>query len=381
LALTLQETAELVIIGGGIQGLSLAYHLSLRGLADICLLEMNSLGSGSSGRSAAVIGHAFPNEDCLPLVRYAFAAIQRFGEEMEADPGWEPIGNLLLAGPEGAAGLRRRHALLLEQGIGSELVDRQAIDRLTPGLNLEDIELGWYGAGEGCIDPHSLMMGYAAQARRRGVRFVEGVCATGLDTCGDRVTGVRTSAGTVCTPCVVNAAGFNARRVAQWAGMDLPITNIKRHIFCTGPVSGYEKIFPFTYEVELPWYLRREGPGLLIGMGNAPSDEEDPQVDWAFLNEVIEHSIHRAPGLVEAGVKTAWAGLRPITPDDNPILGPAEHLRGFWNDCGWGGHGIMHAPAGGLILAEWILDGQSSTIEAEGFRAERFSGASHQPAP
>jgi sarcosine oxidase subunit beta len=372
--------ADLVIIGGGIQGLSLAYHLAVRGLTDVCVLEMNSLGSGSSGRSAAVIGHAFPNEDCLPLVRYSFAAIQRFAEEMEADPGWEPIGTLLLAGAQGAESLRRRHALLLEQGVASELVDRQAIDRLTPGLNLEDIELGWYGAGEGCIDPHSLMMAYATQARRRGVRLVEGVRALGLEIRGDRVTGVRTLAGTISTPCVVNAAGFNGRQVASWAGFDLPITNIKRHIFCTGPVPGYDKTIPFTYEVELPWYLRREGPGLLIGMGNTPSDEEDPQVDWAFLDEVIEHSIYRAPGLAEAGVKTAWAGLRPVTPDDSPILGPAEQLQGFWNDCGWGGHGIMHAPAGGAILAEWILDGRCSTIEAEGFRSARFATAGYHTA-
>ena len=380
--MTHNETAELVIVGGGIQGLSLAYHLAVRGLTDVCLLEMNTLGSGSSGRSAAVIGHAFPNEDCLPLVRYAFGAIQRFKEEMEADPGWEPIGNLLLAGTAGAPGLRRRHALLREQGIDSELVDHETIHRLTPGLNLEDIELGWYGAGEGCIDPHSLMMGYAAQARRRGVRFVEEVRATGLEIQGDQVTGVRTSAGSISTPLVVNAAGFNARQVAAWAGMDLPITNIKRHIFCTGPVAGYDRTFPFTDEVDLPWYMRREGPGLLIGMGNAPSDEEDPQVDWAFLDEVIEHSIHRAPALAEAGVKTAWAGLRPVTPDDNPILGPAGHLRGFWNDCGWGGHGIMHAPAGGLILAEWIVDGRPSTIEAaEGFQAGRFAGTGGQPTP
>lgn len=372
--MTRKETADLVIVGGGIQGLSLACHLAARGLTDVCLLEMNTLGSGSSGRSAAVIGYAFPNEDCLPLVRYAFGAIQRFKEEMEADPGWEPIGNLLLAGAQGAPGLRRRHAILVEQGIGSELVDRETIRRLTPGLNLDDIELGWYGAGEGCIDPHSLMMGYATQARRRGVRFLEGVRATGLEIRGGQVTGVRTPEGIIATPCAVNAAGFNARQVAGWAGMDLPITNIKRHIFCTGPVAGFEGTFPFTYEVELPWYLRREGPGLLIGMGNIASEEEDPQVDWRFLDEVIEHSIHRAPALVDAGVKTAWAGLRPVTPDDNPILGPAEHLPGFWNDCGWGGHGIMHAPAGGLILSEWILDGKPNTIAAaEGFQAGRFT--------
>jgi sarcosine oxidase subunit beta len=370
-----KNKAEVVIIGGGIQGISLAYHLAARGLTDVCLVEMNTLGSGSSGRSAAIIGYAFPSEHCLPLVQYSFSALMRFQEELVADPGFEPIGCLLMGGAEGAVGLRERHAILQQLGIDSHLVDRDTISRLTPGLYLDDIEVGLYSALEGCIDPHLIMMGYASSARRLGVEFVEEVRATGLRIEGDRIVGVETTAGPIATSCVVNAAGFRARQVAAWAGMDLPITNVKRHIFCTGPVPVYSRSIPFTYEVELPWYIRREGPGLLIGMGNAESDEEEPQVDWSFLDAVIEHSVHRAPALEEAGVKTAWAGLRPITPDDDPILGPAPQLRGFFNDCGWGGHGIMHAPAGGLILAEWIMDGKATTLDAGWFGAERFPGA------
>jgi sarcosine oxidase subunit beta len=369
-----KNTADVVIIGGGIQGISLAYYLTRKGVTDISLIEMNTLGSGSSGRSAAVISYAFPTERCLPLVHYSFEAFLRFEEELEADPGYEPIGCLLLAGAQGAPGLRQRMAVLQQMGHDSQLVNHQTIAGLTPGLNLDDIEVGLYNDREGCIDPHLIMMAYAQSARRSGTEFVEGVRVTGLRTEGGRVVGVETSAGFIATPCVVNAAGFNARQVAGWAGMDLPITNVKRHIFCTGPVSTYCSSFPFTYEVELPWYLRREGPGLLIGMGNDESDEEDPQVDWSFLDVVIEHSIHRAPALEEAGVKTAWAGLRPITPDDDPILGPAAHLQGFYNDCGWGGHGIMHAPAGGLLLAEWIVDGQPTALDGSGFGAERFDG-------
>lgn len=370
----MKRTADVVIIGGGIQGISLAYYLAKRGVTDVCLVEMNTLGSGSSGRSAAVISHAFPTEPCLPLVHYSFEAFMRFEEELNADPGYEPIGCLLLAGAGTAPDLYQRQAVLRDRGHDSQIVDHQTINQLTPGLMLEDIEIGLYNSREGCIDPHLIMMAYAQNARRLGVEFVEGIRATGLSIEGGRVVGVETSGGQLATPCVVNAAGFLARQVAAWADMDLPITNVKRHIFCTGPVAAYSGSIPFTYEVELPWYLRREGPGLLIGMGNEESDEEDPQVDWPFLDVVIEHSIHRAPALEEAGVKTAWAGLRPITPDDDPILGPAAHLEGFYNDCGWGGHGIMHAPAGGLLLSEWIVDGKPTSLDGQGFRAERFDG-------
>jgi len=218
-----KSKADVVIIGGGIQGISLAYHLARRGVTDVCLVEMNTLGSGSSGRSAAIIGYAFPSENCLPLVQYSFEAFMRFEEELEADPGYEPIGCLLLAGSGGAPELRQRHALLQQLDLDSYLVDHGSIARLTPGLNLEDIEAGLYNAREGCIDPHLIMMGYAQCARRLGVEFVEEVQATGLRIEGDRMAGVETSAGPIATRCVVNAAGFRARQVAAWAGMDLPI--------------------------------------------------------------------------------------------------------------------------------------------------------------
>jgi sarcosine oxidase subunit beta len=374
----MKSTADIVIIGGGIQGISLAYHLGKRGRNDVCLLEMNTLGSGSSGRSAAIIGLAFQSARSLPLTRWSFAALMRFQDELDASPDYEPIGCLLLAGSQAAPELRRRHALLQRMGIESHLVGTEEISRLTPGLHLEDIEVGLHNPNEGAIDPHSIMMAYTHHARQSGVEFVEGVKATGLQITGGRVVGVHTTAGTIATRCVVNAAGFRARQIASRAGIDLPITNLKRHIFVTGPVPTYAHTIPFTYDLEAAWYMRREGPGLLIGMGAVESDEEDPQVDWSFLDAVITHSLHRAPSLAEAGIKTGWAGLRPITPDDDPILGPAPHLPGFFNDCGWGGLGIMQAPAAGMALAEWIVDGAPVSLDIGHFGAERFMQASEQ---
>jgi sarcosine oxidase subunit beta len=291
---------------------------------------------------------------------------------LEASPGFEPIGCLLLAGPQTGEELRERSALLRSMGVESRVVDDETVLGLTPGLNLTDIDVAVYNAGAGAIDAHSMMMAYAAQARRRGAELVEGVRATGLLTTGDRVVGVETTSGTIAAPCVVNAAGFRARQVAAWAGLDLPIKNMKRHIFVTGPVAAYAGPIPFTYDQDASWYMRREGPGLILGMGAVECDEADPKVDWSFLDTVVDHALHRAPPLESAAVQNAWAGLRPLTPDDDPILGPVPHLQGFYNDCGWGGHGIMHAPAAGMALAEWIVEGQPTSVDIRCFGAERF---------
>ena len=367
------STADVVIIGGGIQGLSLAYHLTRLGVGGVRLVEARTLGSGSSGRSATIIGHGFPAEEDLAMTRLSFAAVERFQDELGADPGYEPIGCLLLAGSEEATELRRRHAVLQQLGVDSRLIAGDDILRLTPALNLDGIEVALYVPRDGNLDPHSMMQAYAQGARRLGAKLIEGVRVTGLQAQGGQVVGVETTDGLISTPCVVNAAGFCAREVAGWAGMQLPITNLKRHIFVTGPAAAYAGPIPFTYEAGVAWYMRREGPGLILGMGAVESDEEDPQVDWSFLDEVIEQSLRRAPALADAGVKTAWAGLRPVTPDDHPILGEASHLRGFYNDCGWGGHGVMHSPAAGQALAELIAHGRAEALDLGPYRAERFN--------
>lgn len=373
----MKTTAEAVIIGGGIQGASLAYHLACRGLTDVCLVEMNDLGSGSTGRSASVIGHVSPRADCLALTELSFAAYMRFRDELDADPGYRPIGYLMMAGAQSAPKLRHHHQLLQRGAIDSRLVDGddiEDINDLVPGLNLEDIKVALYGPSGGILDPHSIVMAYAQRARHLGVQVSQRVKAVGLEVERGRLLGLHTTAGVIATPRVVNAAGFRAREVGAWAGMALPIRNLKRHIFVTGPVPLYSGSFPFTYEYEVGWYIRREGPGVLIGMGAVESDEEDPQVDWSFLDVVGEHTMHRAPALADAEIQNGWAGLRPMTPDDKPILGEAPHLPGFFNDCGWDGHGVMHAPAGGLLMAEVILDGQATSADVSPFCVERFEG-------
>jgi sarcosine oxidase subunit beta len=156
------------------------------------------------------------------------------------------------------------------------------------------------------------------------------------------------------------------------------MTIIKRHIVVTGPVATYAHSIPFTYEMDPTWYMRREGPGLLLGKGSAEIESLDENVDADAIERLIDYSIDRAPALEQAGLMTSWAGLRPVTPDDDPIMGPVRQVRGYINDCGWGGHGVMHAPAAGMALAELIAEGASTTIDLTPYHAGRFNQDQHE---
>jgi len=369
----MKETAEVVIIGAGIQGTSVAYHLARKGMTDVIVVEMNTIGSGSSGRSAAMIVRNVSRSTRLALTRISWEAYQCFGEELGVEPGYEPIGYLGLVTHRQA----QAHEVQRDVDFPSRVLDPKEIDELLPGLYLEDVAFGLYKPESGLVDPHSIYTAYATAARRLGVRIYEGVEATGLKIQNGRVSGVEPTAGVIATPRLVNAAGFRSRQVGAWAGLDLPIINLKRHIFfVTALVPPFTGPIPFVHDLEADWYFRREGPGLIMGMGKSPSNEEDPKVAWPFLQEVVEYALYRAPSLAEARVMRdrSWAGLRPVTPDEDPILGEAPSLPGFFNCCGWGGHGVMHAPAGGLLTAELIVDGKVTSGDIIPFLVDRFTG-------
>jgi sarcosine oxidase subunit beta len=371
----MERSADVVIIGGGIQGLSLAYHLAALGLADVCLIEMGMLGSGSSGLSASITGHAFQSDRMLPLTHWSFNALLRFQDEVGVNPDYQPIGVLILRGPAGVAAAQQRHAALASLGVESELLNPEQVEGLTPALNLAGVALAHYLPRDGCLDAHMIMMGYAGRARESGVRILEEVEATGFRIRDGRITAVETTAGPISAGWVVNAAGARARQVAGWAGLDLPITNLKRHIVVTGPVRTYNHSIPFTYDWEQSWYMRREGPGLLMGMGAQPVAWNDLRVEPAMIEAIIDHAIYRAPSMEDAGLMTSWAGLRPMTPDEDPILGLVSRPVNYVNDCGWGGIGVMNAPAAGRALAELIVTGAAYSLDISPFAADRFMPA------
>ncbi len=367
----MKTTADVVIIGGGIQGTSVAYHLAKQGIRNIVLVEYDLIGSGSSGRSAAMILLQMSREMTIRLSQESFKEYLHFEQEFGADIGYKPIGYLNLATDAVASELRRQVELQRQMAVPVEVLTSKDIARLLPCVNVEDISFGSICWQDGVIDPHSVMQAYAQHARRMGVEIEEKVEATGITLDGTRVAGVQTTAGFIATPLVVNAAGARAAQVASWVGVKLPIRNFKRTIFITDRFDEVPDEAPFVMDLSVEWYFRKEGKGILMGMGIEESTTFEPQLDWEYLETMIQHALHRAPVLANARVMRGWAGLRPLSPDDYPILGPVEGVTGFVNACGWGGHGVMHAPIGGQLIAEWIATGKT-TIELTPFLAKRF---------
>ncbi len=368
----MRHTADVVVIGGGIQGLSCAFHLAAKGIENVSLVELEFLGSGSSGRSAAMLVHAMWSPQTILLSRLSAQEYFAFEEIVGEKFDYKPIGHMTVATAPAEHALREEIAMQQGMGVPLEVLDPASIKRAVPALNVEDLVLGAVCWQDGVIDPHAVMQAYARAARARRSEINEMVRATGIEIENGRVVAVETTKGRIATPVVVNATGARAKEVAAWVGLDLPITNYKRHIFITDEFPEIPRDTPFVMDSEVEWYFRKEGENVLMGMGREESTSYEPQFEPEFQERVIERAELRAPVLLNAKILRGWAGLRALTPDDLPVLGFAPGIEGFVNCCGWGGHGVMHAPAGGILTSEIIVDGKASSLDVTPFRYERF---------
>lgn len=368
----MRNTADIVVIGGGIQGLSCLYHLAAKGITNISLVELDLLGSGSSGRSAAMLMLSMSREQTIALSYLAWQEYMAFPEIFGESTYFKPIGYMTVATAEAEEHLREELEIQSKMRVPVEILDARAVKEIIPALNVEDIVLGAICRTDGVIDPHAVMQAYTRGAKQLGAEINERVQATGVILENGRVRGVQTTGGVISTPLVVNATGARAREAGAWVGLNIPITNYKRHIFITDEFREIPASTPFLMDLEAEWYFRKEGENVLMGMGREESTSFEPQFEPEFQEKVIERAAHRAPILLNATIVRGWAGLRALTPDDLPVLGHAPGVEGFVNCCGWGGHGVMHAPAGGILTSEIIADGQAKSMDITPFRYERF---------
>lgn len=382
----MKHSADVVIVGGGCMGVSVAYHLARAGMRDVVVVEREpTLGAGSTGRCAGGVRLQFSHESNIRLSLESIAFFERFEEELGQAIDFHQDGYLFLLSKPGSVEAFRRNVMLQASlGVPVDWLDPDEAIRLVPGVRPDGIQAATFCGRDGIADPNSVTMGFASAARRHGAEIMREAEVTGIETTSGRVSAVTTSRGTIATPIVVNAAGPWSARIGTMAGLDVPVQPVRRHIFiadvppdpdgtpAASRRSPANRIL--TIDFDTSFYFHRESTGILFGMGD-PSEPPgfDQSVNWDFLEQVTPVAERRLPVLADAGITTAWAGLYEMTPDAMPIIGPAPALNGFYLITGFSGHGFQHSPAAGRIVADLILGRDHGEIDLSPFRYERFA--------
>jgi sarcosine oxidase, subunit beta len=353
----LPRRAGVVVVGGGVMGTSIAFHLAEGGVGDVLLIERDELASGSTSKAAGGVRAQFSDPLNVLLGARSLEAFAAFGTRPGHEIDFRRVGYLfLLSRPEDVTTFERSIELQHRLGVPSRLLDPAEARRLSPPVDPDGLLAAAYSPDDGLATPEAVVQGYAAGARRHGAR-IETVCELlEVRLAGDEVAAVVTTRGVVETPALVCAAGAWSARVGEMVGVELPVAPSRRQVVVTEPVPDLPERLPMTIDMATSFYFHREGPGLLMGM----SLEDEPpgfnlDRDDAWIPRLAEAIARRAPSLAEVGVAGGWAGLYEITPDHNALIGEASRPARFLYATGFSGHGFLQGPAVGEIVRDLFL--------------------------
>jgi len=373
------KSADVVIIGAGIVGSSIAFHLTEAGVSNVLLMERETRqGLGSTGKSMGGVRAQFATDVNIRMSIYSIPFLERFEEATGHPSGYKPRGYLFMATSDAHMQYLRKNSAR-QQALGLknvELLSPADIQNVLPQLRADDIVGGSFCPTDGFVDPESVMAGFTARAIERGAELWRGTQVTSIRAENATISGVRTSNGDVSTPIVINAAGPWAGAVAHMAGADLPVQPLRRMLVLTEPVTGLPERLPMIIDMSTGWHFRQEGLGILMAWAD-PDQQSGFRSDFdpAFIEKILIHAADRVPDFANLAVnpRRCWAGLYTMSPDHHAILGPAPEVRGFYFANGFSGHGVMHSPATGRIIADLIVHGQTEVIDAQDLNVQRFA--------
>jgi sarcosine oxidase subunit beta len=329
--------------------------------------------------NAGGIRHQFSTAVNIELSKLSIGMMERFGDDMGQNLGLRRCGYLfMLDNAEDLARFRKNVELQNQLGVQSRIVGAEEIGGLVPEVDRRGIVGGSWCALDGLVDPNGLLQGYVTRARELGARLQTNARVTAIKRDG-RMWRVSAAHDSIESPAVVIAAGPWSAQIGAMLGIPIPIQPIRRQIAVTSAIPGLRADFPFVIDFTRALYFHREGAGILTGMSNRDEPPGfDTRVDEAWRDTHLENAVARLPLLADAELLAEWAGLYEVTPDDQPILGRLPHAEGLFICAGFSGHGLMHGPAAGLLMAEEILDGHATTIDIGALRWERgFAGGEY----
>jgi sarcosine oxidase subunit beta len=373
------QTADVVIIGGGIVGSSIAYHLIEQGCKNVLVIEREAhQGKGSTGKSMGGVRAQFSTLVNIQMSLYSIPFYACFDDRLGYPGGYRAQGYLFLATSEAhlkylATNMQKQRSLGLNT---VKRIDASDIAKMYPLLRTDDVLGGNFCSTDGFVDPYSAMIGFMTWASDHGARLWRGTEVMGISTNGNGVSTVLTSREPISTKVVVNAAGAWAAGIAAMVGIKLPVEPLRRMLVPTEPFDDYPHSAPMTIDMSNGFHFRPESLGFLLAW-NDPTETPGYKTDFepAFIEKILERAANRVPCFENVAVnpKKAWAGLYEMTPDHHPILGPVPEVPGFFCANGFSGHGVMHAPATGKILSDLILKGHTDLIDASLLNLARFA--------
>jgi sarcosine oxidase subunit beta len=374
------QTADVVIIGGGIVGSSIAWHLTEAGCRDVLVIERESAqGKGSTGKSMGGVRAQFSTPVNIQMSLYSIPFYAGFDERLGHPAGYRPQGYLFLATRQShldylRANFEKQTALGLKTVL---MLQAEEIRCMLPELRSNDILGGTFCSTDGFVDPYSVMNGFMASAIEKGATLWKKTELTGVvkDTGG--IAAVDTTRGRVATRTVVNAAGAWAAQVAAMAGLELPVQPLRRMLVPSEPFDDFPHSSPMVIDMSTGFHFRPEGRGFLLAW-NDPDETPGYKTDFepSFIEKILVRAADRVPVFENLAInpKRAWAGLYEMSPDHHAILGPVSGMPGFYLANGFSGHGVMHAPSTGKILSDLILKGQTDVVDnVELLYFERFA--------
>ncbi|MGW7682366.1 NAD(P)/FAD-dependent oxidoreductase [Kribbella sp. NPDC054772] len=381
MATPVPETADVVIIGGGVMGTSIAFHLAEAGVRDVVLLEMNELGSGSTCKAAGGVRANFSDAVNIALGARSLEAFARFGERPGQEIDLHRVGYLfLLETAEQVEHFREstelQNRLQETGGLPTRMISVDEAVALAPIVVPDGLVGACFSPTAGHCTPESVVLGYASASRRLGASLVTGCEVLGIDAAGNQVTGVRTSRGVVRTRTVICAAGAWSAELAAMVGVKLPVVPLRRQIAVTEAIASLPDMLPMTIDFTSTFYFHREGPGLLVGMSDP---DEVPGFHLgrtdAWIPRLTEAMARRAPALLDVGLTGGWAGLYEVTPDHNALIGEADGTSRFLYATGFSGHGFLQGPAVGEVIRDLYL-GRTPIVDVSPLDARRFQSGS-----